>query len=439
MDIIVLIAGKFFFPLRKKLKLVAENYSPDLLQKIIYAAIHSSTSFENAQDNLLTLAEIAISTSQIQRLTIRITKEFDLQDCKESTNWDKECSNDKGNEIIEVAAISIDGGRTQIREEHQGGGVHNPSWIETKAACLQILKSSECRDDPHPQLPKIFSDKNSVKHLVEGLKGYGNKEDQDKKPPREENKNILLNNIVLQKPENDSSKPEVIKQYVFADIDNAESFGHSVYHKSNQFHLNSAQRKAFIADGDKKIWAIFEENFKEDDWIPILDFVHAVEYAFEAAKLSSKNETLCWAKYIEFISHIWQGKVLTVIRRIDKSIAILQNAANNNPDKSNNIIIALQSIRLYFQNNLLRMDYPEYRKMGLPISSCYVESLIKQFNIRIKSTEKFWNRSSVKAVIKMKASILSDDNYYQKFWNERYDNQVKLKRHYRESQLREAA
>ena len=31
-------------------------------------------------------------------------------------------------------------------------------------------------------------------------------------------------------------------------------------------------------------------------------------------------------------------------------------------------------------NNRSRMDYPAYRREGLPITSCAVESLIKQFN-----------------------------------------------------------
>jgi len=41
-------------------------------------------------------------------------------------------------------------------------------------------------------------------------------------------------------------------------------------------------------------------------------------------------------------------------------------------------------------NNRQRMDYPEYRRLGLPISSAPVESTIKQMNRRVKGSEKFW-------------------------------------------------
>ena len=439
MDIIVHIAGKFFFPQRKKLNLFAENYSPDLFQKITYAGINSSSSFENARDNLKTLAEVDISVSHIQRLTVRIAKEFDQQDCEgTAANWDKDWVTEHESELIQVASISVDGGRAQIREEHCGPGVHNPAWIETKVACFQILKSPEFRDDPHPELPKIFHDKASVKNIVEGLKGNEIKEGQAIKGGEEEN-NTPTNNPHKEIEEKDSATPEIIKQYVFADVDTAESFGHATYYKANQYQLSTAQRKAFLGDGDKKIWSIFEENFRADNWIPILDFVHAIEYAFEAAKLSTNNEKLCWAKYVEFAAHIWQGRTLTVIRRLDKTINETEKASKNNPEKSKDKISKLKSIRTYFQNNLTRMNYPFYRKEGLPVCSCHVESLIKQINIRIKSSEKFWNRSSVKGIIKIKASLLSRDNSYQQFWIKRYDNQVNFKRHYYKSEMKEAA
>jgi len=36
------------------------------------------------------------------------------------------------------------------------------------------------------------------------------------------------------------------------------------------------------------------------------------------------------------------------------------------------------------------MNYPEYRRLGLPISSAPVESVIKPLNRRVKGSEKFW-------------------------------------------------
>ena len=47
---------------------------------------------------------------------------------------------------------------------------------------------------------------------------------------------------------------------------------------------------------------------------------------------------------------------------------------------------ALQEIRQS------RMDYPRCRRQGLPVTSSLVESLVGEFNARVKGWEKFWNR-----------------------------------------------
>ena len=47
----------------------------------------------------------------------------------------------------------------------------------------------------------------------------------------------------------------------------------------------------------------------------------------------------------------------------------------------------------YLQNHQSQMSYAEYRQQGLPITSSYVESAVKQFNQRVKGTEKFWTEA----------------------------------------------
>lgn len=383
---IVQSAGKFFF-LRKTLKLFKENYSPDLLHKITYAGVHSTSSFEEAEENLRVLAEIPVSASHIQRLTIRIGKEYDEQDEQTVALW--EDLPDENDSQVEVASVSVDGGRAQTREENHMPGVHNPSWRETKVGCLQVLKSTVSEKDPHPRLPKAFKDQKTVKRLAERLKGSRFKKDNEDKDKNKKKKPNLKPQPKEKNPHKDYG-PKVLEKFVVATIDDSDNFGNMVLYKAHQKQLHTAKRKAYLGDGDIKIWTIYEDYFRPEKWTPILDFVHAVEYAFDSAKLSTENESQAWAKYIEFITHIWQGRVLTVIRRIDKTI----NQMNEKNSKSKIIqekIKDLKSIRNYFKNNNTRMKYPDYRKNGLPISSCHVESLIKQFNRRIKSTEKFWN------------------------------------------------
>ena len=63
----------------------------------------------------------------------------------------------------------------------------------------------------------------------------------------------------------------------------------------------------------------------------------------------------------------------------------------------------------YVTHNAGRMDYPRYRQQGLPVTSTIVESLIKQFNKRVKGTEKFWVRPGAEAILQSRAAYLSED------------------------------
>ena len=65
----------------------------------------------------------------------------------------------------------------------------------------------------------------------------------------------------------------------------------------------------------------------------------------------------------------------------------------------------------YVENNQARMDYPRYRRLGLPVTSSAVESLIKEFNYRVKGTEKFWNRpEGTQRILQVRAAVLSGDD-----------------------------
>jgi hypothetical protein len=74
----------------------------------------------------------------------------------------------------------------------------------------------------------------------------------------------------------------------------------------------------------------------------------------------------------------------------------------------------------YLINNQSRMDYPRYRREGLPITSSLVESLVGEFNARFKSRQKFWNRpDGPEPILQLRAAILSEDDRLDRFFAER--------------------
>jgi len=62
------------------------------------------------------------------------------------------------------------------------------------------------------------------------------------------------------------------------------------------------------------------------------------------------------------------------------------------------------------------MNYPEYRRLGLPLTSSHIESTIKQINRRVKGSEKFWSKSTSEAVLQLRADYLSDSTPLASFW-----------------------
>ena len=74
----------------------------------------------------------------------------------------------------------------------------------------------------------------------------------------------------------------------------------------------------------------------------------------------------------------------------------------------------------YLGNNQTRMDYPSYRKEGLPITSSLVESLVGEFNARVKGRDKYWNiTTGSEAILQLRAALLSQDDCLDRFFAQR--------------------
>jgi hypothetical protein len=73
----------------------------------------------------------------------------------------------------------------------------------------------------------------------------------------------------------------------------------------------------------------------------------------------------------------------------------------------------------YVKRNRQRMDYPRYRRQGLPVTSAAVKSLIKQVNHRVKGTEKFWVCGGAECVLTVRAAYLSEDGRAEEFHDHR--------------------
>lgn len=138
---------------------------------------------------------------------------------------------------------------------------------------------------------------------------------------------------------------------------------------------------------------------------PILRRLSETQRATKSSATSLPN---CWRE-------IWQGEV----RRVIAALAGHQERLGTPPPdtEANDPRCRVARAVTYYTNNQSRMNYPDYRRQGLPITSSHIESTIKQVNARIKGTEKFWERTSGDAVLQLRADTLSDSRPLQAFWN----------------------
>ncbi|MGI9455454.1 MAG: hypothetical protein ACR2NU_02780 [Aeoliella sp.] len=287
-----------------------------------------------------------------------------------------------------LACVSVDGGRMQTRLDKGAPGVHSPHWRETKNALFLRMTGVAFPADPHPELPQCYANKTRMKSLLSGL-------EEDATPDGK-----------ISEP---SSKwrPEKIFRTTLSSLADSQAFGAMMAAEADSRGFYRSEKRAFVSDGLPYNWTIQERHFS--DFTPILDFVHAVEHAYAAARASTQENNQAWDLFINWATAIWQGQVAQVIAQLQDCQKLLGQPSAGTEDKDPRKIVA-DTIR-YFKNNASRMDYPQYRIDGLPTTSAHMESLVKEISYRVKGSEKFWNDGpNAEAILQVRAATLCDDD-----------------------------
>ena len=188
----------------------------------------------------------------------------------------------------------------------------------------------------------------------------------------------------------------------------AAVFGQQMKRETDRRRFPEASARAFVGDGLPWNWSVWKRYFP--DFVPILDFIHVLGYLYAAALAMHGEFSLAWSCYLRMASACWQGRVMEALGELKTWLAphgLDEDAKldDNNPRKP--IVDAAR----YLRNNRSRMDYPRYRRLGLPITSALMESLVKEVNYRVKGTEMFWNDpEGAEAILQVRAAALCDDD-----------------------------
>lgn len=365
-------------------------------------------SFKEASDDLADLLQVSLRPSHLGKLANRIGGEWAALRDKDIQDFKGRKAQAQFAEAPRVAAVMVDGGTLQARAAEQPRGVHEPGWREFKAACVQTLSSTASAVDPRPQPPGKFLDPTQAARLAAEIKAR-------RQPPK---RRAAKPTGPPPRPRRPTKRkgPRPLVRTVLASMACSDDFGWQVAAEVHRRGLHRARRKAYVCDGQKYNWSIYEMHLVMLGFIAVLDFIHLLSYLYWAAQaLEGKGTAAAWACYERWLRWAWAGRVSELLGALRAGSARLGAPPDGCGEDDPRRVLA--EAYGYVHNNRERMDYPRYRRLGLPISSAPVESTIKQLNRRVKGTEKFWLEGGAEALLQLRAAHLSGDGTAQRYWD----------------------
>jgi len=172
----------------------------------------------------------------------------------------------------------------------------------------------------------------------------------------------------------------------------------------------NARLRAFIADGAHWLWNTASTYFASA--IQILDWYHLSEHVHKAARSvfgEGSPKAGAWAQRCK--DALWEGKGATALELVHQEMARVRSPAKR---------AALHELQTYLENNESRMDYPRYRKLGLPIGSGEVEAQCKTLvGARCKlAGMRNWKYAGAENVLRLRAAL--QDGTYDRLWEKQF-------------------
>lgn len=426
------------------MKLHQHGYSPAALDQVVTVNAHVKSAAV-AVKVIKKLTPISISPSHLIDLTAIIGTELAEQRDRHAAQQRAGTLESAVPQVPQTVAVATDGGRIFTRAEEAGRGVHESAWKETKIACLTTFHSQPSAVDPHPELPGCFADQEGVGKLVREIKsirqqasGLTPSDDQETSEDGAAEVSELLESLVLpadpldtpaladplstaantttkkkstakstKKNKSPDWRPRRLVRTCVSSMCNSDEFGPKVAAEARRRDFFQATRRAFLGDGLAWNWTLQKRWFPNFE--PILDFIHPMTYVYEASRVMTDDESLSWPLCARWLEACWQGRVAEVLAELRHWQSLHPSPPDEKLADTDGRTIVSRAVT-YLNNNAARMDYPRYRCWGLPVTSSMVESLIKEFNYRVKGSEKAWKRpSGCEAILQVRNAVLCED------------------------------
>jgi hypothetical protein len=355
--------GISYAPLDGGLGIPVSGGSVGRLEQICHAAV-TGRSFEAAAEILREHDRIELSAKQVRILSEteggRVVKERNA----EVEAFRKRDLSFGGPEAVELIVVTADGGRVQTRQSH-----NQSAWKEDRVGGV------------YDAIPKKDPAADSADH-------YKGAEAR-------------------------------MKTYV-ASLSTWEEFGWMLCVEAMRRGYEHARQKLFLSDGAVALRTLRQMHFP--DAVFILDWYHATEHLADAAKAAwGEGSDAYRTGYETLKDQLWQGDVEAILAWLRKESARVGPPEPKEADSSPRVV--LYRNQGYFGDNREGMNYPKFRTQGWPIGSGIAESAVKQFGMRLKGTEKFWNGFGfglgADEMLALCALHISEDNRWREHWDRR--------------------
>jgi hypothetical protein len=359
-------------------------------------------SFEQAAVALAVTRQLQITGRHVQRLTQEVGAELAQQ-------RDEQAQRQRRRQLPAeaapppVAVVEVDGGRIFTRQPG-AVGVQDAEVKEAKVADLLGLDSPVQAADPQPEPPASFRDAPRIRRLVRRRQGRAGGSAEEPEPTAADEP---VEAGAPPRPPR-AERPERLRRTCVAAMGDSHAFGPLVAAAAQRRGFFEAARQAFVADGAHYNWDIHRGYFPH--FVAIADFIHVLCYLYRAACAVQPDEAARWAQYEAWMAACWQGRAAEV----QQELACWQGRLGRPPPgeglAEEDPRVALADALCYLGNNAPRRDYPSYRRQGLPVTSSLMESLVGEFNARLKGRDKHWNRpEGAEAILQVRAAVLSED------------------------------
>jgi hypothetical protein len=375
------------------------------MERVTFAAAETR-SFERATLVLEKVGDATVSDNTVQRVTGDVGNE--LAERRDASPTGPEALAQRPEAAPALAVVECDGGRFRMREPGHGRGVHlsgEKGWRETKNACLISATHKTFDSDPQPEPPECFLDPKHAAKIAETEALSVAAPAAVETPPREA---LAADDPVMAADKVEDWRPKRLVRTVVASVKSSRDFGRQMAREAKRRRFEEAAAKVFLGDGLPWNWTIWKDQFR--GFTPVLDFIHPLSYLYITAKaVHPSSPEDAWTQYVAWMRGCWQGEVGQVLEELAKWQSKIGEPPPRSPDTDPRQIVA--STITYLSNNRERMNYPAYRQAGLPVTTAWMESLVKEMNYRVKGTEMFWNDpDGGEAILQVRAAALSDDD-----------------------------